>query len=55
MPLWIWLVGSMVLLVLVRVWFDRRLSGRDTKSHGDNDPTQRWFVPLRGPYDGGGL
>jgi hypothetical protein len=48
MPLWMWVVGSMVLLVVLGLWFDRRFSGRDIKSHGDSDPHNV------GPFHGGG-
>jgi len=54
MPLWVWVVGFMVLLVLVGVWFDRRFSGRDITSHGDSDPHHVGSFHSGGPYDGGG-
>ena len=54
MPLWVWIVGFMVLLVLVGVWFDRRFTGRDITSHGDSDPRNVGPFHSGGPYDGGG-
>jgi len=53
MPLWVWVVGFIVLLVLVGVWFDRRFSGRDIKSLGD-DPKNTGSFHSGGAYDGGG-
>ncbi len=54
MPLWVWVVGFIVLLLLVGVWFDRRFSGRDIQSHLDRDPQKSGSLYTNNFYDGGG-
>ncbi len=54
MPLWVWVVGLMVLLVLLGTWFGRRFSVTDSKSYGDSDPHNVGSFHSGGPYDGGG-
>ena len=52
MPPWVWVVGFVVLLLLVGVWFDRRFSGRDIKSHLDRDNSGSLYT--NNFYDSGG-
>lgn len=60
MPLWVWVVGFTVLLVLFGVWFDRRGARGGSQprmeitSHGDADPRGVGDVHPGGFTDGGG-
>jgi hypothetical protein len=52
MPLWVWVVGFVTLLLVVGLWFDRRFSGRDVKSHLDRENSGSLYT--NNFYDGGG-